>query len=367
MAVTTTPASLDLTKWRREFWNEFNRENLFAPYMGRGSEGMRSIIHQVYELKDEGENVRIPLIVGLSGNGVTGSNTLAGNEEAMDTYGHLVTIDWKRHGVLLNKKEMRKSAADQMAQVRPRLMEWAQNEVRDDIIKALFSYNGVLVSDASEAQRDAWLVANADRVLFGAAKANNSGPGDHSAALGNCDTTNDTMRASIASLAKRIAKSANPKIRPVKVDGSREYFVMFHGTRAFRDLKADSTITQANREARQRDPGSNPLFQDGDLIYDGIIHTEVPEIDDVCVLTGVGASTADCVPSFLCGAQAVSYGIGQMPTPTERKEDDYGFIKGRGVDMCYGINKTIFNGARTGSVNKDWGVVTVWTAAAADA
>lgn len=365
MAVTTTPPSLDLVKWRKSFITEWTRGNLFSPYMGRAENGMRSLIHRAEELKSGGEEIRIPLVVSLANAGVTGANTLAGNEEALDTYGHAVTVDWKRHAVLLNEKEMHKSDADQYAIVRPQLSDWANRQMRDDIIQAMGSINGVNYGSATEAQKDAWQAANADRVLYGAAVANRSG--DHSADLAKLDTTNDLMSSGIAGTAKRLARAANPKIRPVRVDGGKEYFVMFHGMRAFRELKNDTAILNANREARPRNVDSNPLFQDGDLMYDGIIHVEVPEIDDLLLQATAGDSSTPVAPSFLCGAQAIAFGIGKMPTPTERKEDDYQFLKGRGIKMCYGINKFVFNGARTGSVNKDWGMVTVWTNTPADA
>lgn len=365
MAVTTTPNSLVIEKWRSSFWTEWQRENLFAPYTGRGNEGMRSVIHQLYELKDEGETITVPLAVSLQNDGVTGAQTLLGNEEALDTYGHSISIDWRRHAVRLNKKEMRKSAADQMDLVRPMLNDWAANNIRDRIIQAMGSINGVNYASATAAQRNTWAAANSDRVLYGALVANFSGT--HATDLAKLDTTDDKMDAQIVSTAKRLARAANPKIRPVRVEGGREYFVMFHGMRAFRELKRDTTIVNANKDARPREIGSNPLFQDGDLIYEGIIHVEVPEIDDLLLLATAGNSSTPVAPSFLCGAQAIGHAIGQMPMPTEAKEDDYGFVKGRGVEFCDGVSKVIFNGARTSGSNKDWGMVTVWTNTPAEA
>ena len=365
MAVTSTPDSLNIVKWRKDFMREWQRANLFQPYTGKAEEGMRSIIHQIYELKDGGEEIRVPLIVSLADAGVTGASTLAGNEEALDTYGHPVLIDWERHAVKLNKKQMRKSAADQMAMARPLLTEWQANRVRDATIQAMGSINGVNYNTATAAQRNAWAAANSDRVLYGSAVGNYSGT--HATDLGKLDTTADKMDTGIASTAKRLARAARPKIRPVRVEGGKEFFVMFHGMRAFRELKNDTAITAANREARPRDVGNNPLFQDGDLLYEGIIHVEVPEIDDLLLQAAAGDSSTPVAPSFLCGAQAISHAIGQLPMPTELNEDDYGFVKGRGVESCYGINKTIFNGSRTGSSNKDWGMVTVWTNTPADA
>jgi len=38
----------------------------------------------------------------------------------------------------------------------------------------------------------------------------------------------------------------------------------------------------------------------------------------------------DVAPIFMCGRNALAIAWGQMPRPTERKEDDYGMLLGRG-------------------------------------
>jgi hypothetical protein len=107
------------------------------------------------------------------------------------------------------------------------------------------------------------------------------------------------------------------------------------------DRPADGQQGRAPRE----DAGlSNPIFQDGDLIYDGVIIREVPEISAFVTnvwtsLLTAGASSARVEPVFLCGQQAAVVAWGQMAKPTFRKEDDYGFIKGVGIEMAYGVSK----------------------------
>jgi hypothetical protein len=149
-------------------------------------------------------------------------------------------------------------------------------------------------------------------------------------------------------------------------EDGREYFVAFHGSRSFRDLKADSTITQANREARAREGGGmdkNPIFQDGDLIYDGVIHREVPEIDALCTslggFDGQGAASCDVRPVFVCGAQCVGIAWGQEPTPKTDLDKDYGFRPGVAIEELLGVKKLAFNGVQQG-------LVSVFVAAAAD-
>ena len=85
-------------------------------------------------------------------------------------------------------------------------------------------------------------------------------------------------------LAKRLARRAEPGITPYRdnEDQGREWFVAFVGSNDFRDLAGDTAIMNANLYARPREGNGvdrNPLFQDGDLIYRGMIIREIPEID----------------------------------------------------------------------------------------
>ena len=121
-------------------------------------------------------------------------------------------------------------------------------------------------------------------------------------------------------------------------------------------------MVASNREARPRDVERNPIFQDGDLIYDGVIIREIPEIP----ATGtVGAESARVEPVYLCGAQALGVAWGQEP---KRITDDfdYGHQKGVGTVEARGIEKMRFpTGGSSALV--DHGMVTGYVAAAADA
>ncbi len=109
---------------------------------------------------------------------------------------------------------------------------------------------------------------------------------------------------------------------------------------------------------------ANPLFQDGDLIYDGVVHREVPEIDTVAAtgtynLNGIGASSCDVRPVFVCGQQAVGVAWGQEPAPKTDSTKDYGFRPGVAIEELRGVKKMAFN-------SKQHGMVTAFFAAAAD-
>jgi len=147
---------------------------------------------------------------------------------------------------------------------------------------------------------------------------------------------------------------------------------MFAGTNSFRDLKVD--LGTINKDARPRENNGvdkNPIFQDGDQIYDGVIVRMVPEISTFVSniwtnLKTAAASSTRAEPVFLCGQQAAAFAIGQMPKPTFRKEDDYGFITGSGIETAYGVAKMFKKHPSTGTKLVQWGTVTGFVYAPAD-
>jgi hypothetical protein len=385
MALSTVQSNNKLVKYTQEINREYVRENMFSPYMG---ESMNSIIRLKMDLKNGGEQMNIPVVGRLTAAAV-GSGTLVGNEEQIDQYGMRVWLDWARNAVTTNKAERQRDSADIFGQAKPLLSDWGKELQRDEIIAALMALpsesapaalgtsagqrvNGLLYQDATAAQRNTWNSDNSDRVLYGNSTANYNAT--HATALGNVDTTNDTFTANNLSLLKRIAMNAVPKIRPFKTKDGYEYFVAFCGTNPFRDLKADLKVINYSARAREgRGMDNNPLFQDGDQIYDGVIVRQIPEISNFVTnvwttLKTAGASSARVEPVFLCGQQAAAMAWGQMARPTFRKEDDYGFITGTGIEMAYGVSKifTKPNALTTGTKLVQRAVATGFFASAAD-
>jgi N4-gp56 family major capsid protein len=360
MAEVALASASERQKWVTNYFAEYVRNSGFKPYMGRTN---NSIIISKYEMTEEaGKSINIPLITRLKGTGVTGSQTLDGAEEELGNYNCNISLDWRRNAVRVPKSTSYKTELDLFGAAKDMLRTWEAEKLRDDVITAMLSLvttgdTIVTMSASSAANRNAFNAANTDRLLFGALRSNYSAT--WATAVGNIDTTNDKCTVASMSLAKRIAKNADPHIRPYKTGDGREYFVAFHGSRTFRDLKADTTMTQANREARSREGNGmddNPIFQDGDLLYDGIIHREVPEIDDVAAngtysMNAIGASSADVRPVFLCGAQAVGIAWGQEPTPRTDLTKDYSFRPGVAIEELLGVKKLCFNGVQQGMVS----------------
>lgn len=369
MSEVTLASSSQKQVWSTKYLAEYVRESTFMPYMGRSP---TSIFQIVTELQDQaGKTINIPLIARLKGQGVTGSQVLEGNEEDLGNYNAQIIVDWLRNGVVVPKSTSYLTEINLFDAAKPMLKTWSSEKLRDSIIAALGSIvipgatgvqdTTVAYADATAGQRNTFLTGNADRVLFGAAKANGSS-NVWATALAQVDNTNDKLTSSTGSLAKRMAKIADPHIRPFKVpESGREYFVMFCNPYAFRDLKNDTAMQNANRDARAREGDAmskNPLFQDGDLIFDGVIYREVPELTQLTI-AGAGTAGIDVGQNFLCGQQAVGIAYGQQPTPRQNLIRDYGFRPGVAIEELRGQRKLSFNGVQ-------YGIVTVLTAAVAD-
>lgn len=357
MADTTVQSGNVKTKFRKKFFAEYVRESLFKPYMGTDE---NSIIQIVEDLtKEAGSSVSLPVVMRLSNAGVTGDNTLEGNEESLGNYQQLVNVDQIRNGVVIGGMSQQSTEIDMLMAARTMLKMWIMDNLRDDILQALGSPNvdGVTAyASCSETQKDTWVAAQNPasgnhRVLFGAVASNYSA-GDHSASLLNVDSSTDVLDYDIIQLAKRLAKKADPHIRPVKIKGGREYFVAFCESYSFRDLKADTESMHTSGGARGQD---NPMFQDPDLLLDGVICREVPEI---ATISGVGASSINVGPNYLCGAQAVGLAWAKR-SDFVTQETDYKNKKGVAVSEIRGVEKITPNSVQHG-------VLTIYTSGVAD-
>lgn len=360
MTDTTAATGLTVQQWDDKFFVEHVQQNRFASEMGSNENSIIQVNEQLG--KKKGDSITFALVNRLTGAGVTNDGTLEGNEEDLDTRSHKLTIAERAHAVRSGRWNNQISAIDLRKAAKSALKTWSMENTRDRIIEALGSINGTAYGSASEAAKDAWLVDNADRVLFGDAVGNNAA-NDHSAALAAV-TSAMTFGAAEASLMKRIARTASPKIRPVMSESSgRFWYTAYVPSLVFRDLKNDATITQAQRDVSLKMENER-LFKGGDIVWDGIIFKE---IEDIGVLSGVGASAIDVAPVYLCGAQAIGYGVAERWKSAEELFD-YGRKKGCAIMEMGGFDKLTF-GTGSGDTDdlKDHGVVTGFFAAVADA
>lgn len=363
MAETYVPSGLTVQQWDEKYFTEYLNSNWFKQFMGTGSSKMIQLKEDL--TKKPGDSVTFTLVNRLTGTAKDSNEALEGAEEAADLRSFQLRVREYAHAVKFKKFEAQKTAIDLRQAHRDILMDWNMELDRDNIISAMGSINGTAYASASEASKDAWLADNADRVLFGALKSNNSA-NDHSASLANIDTTNDKLTPDAIALMKRMAKTASPKIKPIRAKtsiGSSEGYVLFAPSQMVRDLGSNSTFVQANREARNRGM-DNPLFTGADYVWENVY---IYEIEDIPSLGAVGASSAVVRPCYLCGAQALGMAWAKRPETVEEMFD-YKRAVGIGITQWYKVDKMRFGSGETDTADtKDHGVVTGYFASAADA
>jgi N4-gp56 family major capsid protein len=361
MAQTAAASGLTVQQWDGKFFEEYIRNNPFKSYMGTGPTSLIQVKENLS--KKKGDSLTFALVNRFRNAPNDGTTKLEGNEETGKSRSHKLTVELRRNAFSTTEFEEQISAISLRDAFKPQMMEWAMEQDIIRCIDQLHSIDGRLYSAATEAQKDVWLANNADRVLFGSAKSNNTG-NDHSASLSNIDTTADKLTPEALSLMKRIATSSDPKIKPLRIEGmNKRHFVVFAHPLLFRDLKNNPTIQQAQREVSIQKE-NNRLFQGGDLLWDGMI---IHEVDDMTTLEGVGAAGIDVGGAFLCGAQAFGMGIAKKWETREKKETDYENERGCGVVTIDGLEKLQFGtGANDTDVKKDHGIVTGYFAAEAD-
>lgn len=380
MAETSVRQSLTPAQWDDQFFVEYVRENLFSRYMGT-DEGAIIQIQDALSRK-KGDRISFNTTRQLRGDGVEGNEVLEGNEDELDARSLFVVARPIRNAVVLTDWDEQKSAIDMRDAGKGGLKSWIIQKMRNDVIASLqqvalaTSGKAIPFINATAAQRNTWLAANADRVLFGNSVANNTG--DSTASMATISAATGKLTAATITLAKRRARLAgrglntnglqNPTMTPymVKNGDGTEWFMMFVNSLSFRDLQLDATMAQANRDARARDDKNytNPIFTGGDLVYDGVIIREVPELDQYML---TGAAGAQIGQYFMCGAQALGVAwVQRSKTTTDTR--DYGYRNGVGVQEIRGINKLQFGvGPGDNDSMVDAGIFTGFVSAAADA
>jgi N4-gp56 family major capsid protein len=309
--------------------------------------------------KKKGDSVTFALLNRLTNAATTGSAVLEGNEEDLVSRSHKTTVDKRRHGVRVSEMQDQASAIDIRNAMRPALKTWANENTRDAIIREMGSINRVAYASASEAQKDAWLVDNADRVLFGATTANASSL-DHSTSLANIDNTADKLTRAAISQMKLMATTCSPKIRPVRDPGNgKRTYIVYAGPYAFRDLRADLEAVSDDTTAAGQ---AMKLYEGGDLMWDGCI---IKQCDDMPIYTGVGAGAINVAPVYLLGAQAIGYAVAKR-WQSKTKEFDYGDKFGAAIDAIDGFEKLTFGKGNADTDDQvDNGIVSGYFAAVA--
>jgi N4-gp56 family major capsid protein len=366
---TVSTAALRPEIWQKELYKDVI-DNLYFTQNGLMGEGEDNIVQIKKDLmKQNGDQITIPLTAKLSGNGVTGDAELEGNEEAISPYSDAIVISQKRFAVrLTGKLDEQMNAFDMRQDAKNKLSVRLQEFIERQIFFKLAGVNNTSLTDINNvivAADCAW--SNAPDRVPNADTTAGYGPrylqADYTA--GSLATT-DLLTPALISMAKVKAMTASPQVLPLKISG-RNYYVMFIHPWQAMDLKNNATFAQAQREADVRGD-ENKIFTGALGIWDGVVikeHEYVPFLDVTGGLGGdmdnfyeaVGSGTDfanDAFRALLCGKQAVAFAQCKNDNGWVEETFDYKNKVGFATGIIGGIQKVTFN-------SKDYGVIAVDT------
>lgn len=325
MSTTSPNASLVREAWAKKLWVDAQDEQFFVKHGFIGESDNSIIVKKVDLKKDKGDTIHLGLSVKLSGSGKTGDNTLEGYEEAISTYEMDVALDQIRNAVRIEGAlEEQKACYDMRSDAKEKLKIWLAEYLDEKMFEDLASS------------------PSTNRLVYCSA--------DHSSVA--TLTTSDIITPAYISEAKRLAKLASPRVRPIRVNGKEHYVLVVHPY-CMRDLRDNADWLDAQQLAGVRG-NDNPIFSGAEGMWDGVIIYEHENV----YRTNDGSGSAYVARNLMLGAGAGVWAIGKEPFWKE-KEFDYGNQVGFATGLIHGFEKAVFN-------SEDYGVVTLYASAASD-
>lgn len=329
MADTTITVAPNLVQqaWAKDTWSSAWHKAFFEKFTGTTA---GSIVQVKTELKKEkGDSITIPLLMPLTGTGVTGDNKLEGNEEALQYRDFQVYLNQLRNAVRLTGKfDEQKTQINMRKDAKDALSDWLATRVDKELFKVLTEN------------------PTANRVVC-------AGKATDAASITAADTFSVDM---IGKAKRRATQDEDTMVRPVKVDGVDTYVMIIDQWQA-RDLMNDQKWLDAQQHANIRGE-KNPIFTGALGMYNGVVVHQCNRLTREANASGVKVGHA-----LFLGAQAAVMAVGANP---EWNEDtfDYGNQVGFEFGRIFGVAKSQFK--FDGKTLTDFGCINVLTSSVDD-
>lgn len=344
MAVTSYGVNhpLAVKLWRKKLHQEALKQTWLSKFMGSDSNSMIQVLEETS--KNEGDKVTVGLRMLLTGRGVTGDNTLEGNEEALTTYTDSVLIDQLRHAV---RSAGKMSEQRVPFSVREEAMAGLKDWYADRLDTALFNHlcGNSAQTDTAYTGGNATSAPTTNRWLYA---------DGNSAETSLTSGTSDQFNLTLIDTAVAMAETASPQIRPIRIKGD-DYYVMFLDPWQVQDMRTSTTAgqwTDIQKAAMAgMDSTKSPIFTGALGMYNGVILHKSTRLYAGNFTDGGSVRVARAV---LCGAQAASlcYGKGYEGDKMSWTEElfDYGNQLGVSTGCIFGVKKMVFNSEDFGSI-----------------
>lgn len=351
--------------WAAKIWMAGRDEN-FLFQNGFIGEGKNSPIERVTELTttERGDRCIMQLVNDLTGDGVVGDNLLENNEEALINDSIEIVIDMLRHGV-----RSKGAMSEQRTVIRFRstttekLSFWIGDKIDElgFLTLAGMAYTLNLDNSTRAASQLPQLAFAASVAAPSSGRQFFCGAATSTANIAAGDTLDWVSCVEVQAFAKR------KKMKPIR-SGGRGYYILVASTEQLRDLKTDTNyMTNVGRAANRG--SDNPLFKNAVAVIDGLViydHNKVPTTQGLAGGSKYGAGGAiEGAQALLLGAQALGFATLGDQGYTESDNTDYGNRPGIATGRMLGMLKPQFNSIPDGNTKQDFGVISVYSAAAA--
>lgn len=374
--------SNQLTAWSRDFWQVARNMSFINQFAGSGQNAM---VQRITELtrSEKGTKAVITLLADMTGDGVTGDNTLEGNEEALRAYDITIELDQLRFanriaGRLADQKSVvnfREQSRDALAYAMADRMDQlafltlsgvAYTHKTNGALRTTSGTTGLELVDLEFAS-DVSAPTSARHL-----RVDVSG-GTSTLVAGDTTAIAADDKLAYRDIVNLKAYAKDNYIRGLRGAGNEEVFHMFVTPRQMADLKLDSDFLTNVRNAGVRGP-SNSLFSGtSSLMVDGVMIHEFRHVFSTEGATSGASGNAgaagykwganadvDGARALFCGAQALA--MADIGNP-EIVEDtfDYSNQAGISIGKIFGLRKPKYNSDYNGSV-QDFGVICLDTA-----
>lgn len=340
---------LAVKRWSKGLMKESLKNTHVMQFMGTGANNVCQIKTELG--KEAGDKVTFGLRLQLQGDGVSGDNTLEGNEEALVTYDDSVTIDQLRHAVRSKGKMSEQRVPFTVRdEARDGLADWWA----DRMDSAFFNQvcGNTAQTDTKRTGMQTSIAPSTNRIIM-----QNSPTAEGS--LSSADTfTIELIDYAVETAVTGGSSGDQIPLVPIRV-GNEKKFVMFLHPYQVTDLRTNTATGQWLDIQKAAMSGGqiskNPIYTGALGEYNGVIlhsNTRVP----------VAPTNSSARRAVLCGAQAVACAFGRQggKNTYSWKEElfDYGNSLGVAAGAIWGMKKTQFN-------SEDFGTIVVSSYAAA--
>ena len=365
--------SEQLTAWSRDFWRVARNMSFINQFAGSGSNAM---VQRVSELtkSDKGARAVLTLLADMTGDGVTGDNTLEGNEESLRAYDIVIQLDQLRFA---NRLAGRLADQKSVVTFREHSRDALAYAIADRIDQLAFltlsgvaytnKNNGALRPVYTSGQNLGDLAFNGD-ITAPTSNRHRRWDATNGLVAGDVTATVAADKLAYNTIVDLKAYAKDNYIRGIRSAGNEESFHLFVTPQVMADIKLDSDFLANVRNAGVRGPSNSLFAGSSSLMVDGVFIHEFRHVFNTSGATSGTSSNAGAAgykwgadadvngsALLFCGAQALAMADIGLP---ELVEDnfDYGNQNGISIGKIFGLKKPKFNSDINSAV-EDFGVI----------